>query len=271
MTKTLNALWASADTASLKIIGFSSKLGKVIDSFITPQYNIRNAYYFQNMSYRFNTDKTADVPELNAFSDNITVLNDSAVNGITYLINDINNNGIAAPAYLVQDDYTLNYNRIPGSAGSFTYTFKNYGTQPQNNVSFKIIKDIAAGYVFTAADSVNVGIILAGGSKQVTFSFISPLTDSVCRYTVNVKANNGSYRDVSGSLYVIDPTKNYSVKNGNWSDVNTWSNNTVPVNTTNVIIKHAVVVDVDATCKSITATNPGTVSVNAGKKLNVLK
>lgn len=271
MTKTLNALWASADTASLKVAGFSAKLGKVIDSFVTPQYNVRNAFYFQNFSYRFNPDKTADVPELNAFADNIVLLNDSAVNGITYLVDDINNNGIAAPAYLVQDGYVLSYNRIPGSAGSFTYTFKNYGTQAQNNVSFKIIKDIAAGYVFTGADSVNVGTILAGESKQVTFSFISPLTDSVCRYTVNVKANNGSYRDVSGSLYVVDPTKNYSVKDGNWSDVKTWSNNTVPINTTNVIISNAVVVDVDATCKSITASSPGTVSVNAGKKLNVLK
>ena len=270
MTKTLNALWASTDSAVTYVSGFKSKLGKVVDSFITKQYSIRHAFYYQNLGYIFDTDKVSYAAELTSLSNDIIMLNDSAINGISYLVDDVNSNGISAPAYLAQDAYKLNHTHEPGSAGSVTYTFKNYGTESMNNVSFKISKP-TAGYVFTSEDSIYAGTILPGQSKQISYSFTSPQHDSVCRYTIDIKANNGRYKDVTGSLYVTDPTKNYSVKNGNWSDVNTWSNNTVPVNTTNVIISHAVVVDVDATCKSITASNPGTVNVNAGKKLNVLK
>lgn len=269
--KSINTLWASADSAVILIPDFSNKLNRVIDSFVSQQYIIRNSFFYQNMGYMFDTDKSIDIAELNNLANQIIILNDSAVNGIAYLAGDINTNGVGAPAYLVQDNYSLNHNYLPGSNGSFTYTFKNYGTQPQTNVSFKLILDVPAGYVFTSPDSVNVGTIQAGESKQVTFNFKSPVVDSVCRYTIDVNAANGSFKDVTGSLYVIDPTKNYSVKDGNWSDVTTWSNNTVPINTSNVIINHVVVIDVDATCKSITATIPGSVSVATGKKLNVLK
>ena len=271
MTKTLNALWASADSAVLLVPGFSNKLGKVIDSFVTPQYSMRNAFYYQNMSYKFNSDKMADVSELNNFANEIIMLNDSALNGITYLVNDINTNGIAAPAYLVQESFKLNHSRLPGSAGSITYVFKNYGTQPQLNVRFKLLKDIPAGYVFTGADSLNVGIIQAGESKQISFAFIAPMNDSVCHYTIDVNANNGSFRDASGSLFVIDPAKIYSVKDGNWSDVNTWSTQTIPTSTSKVVVSHSVVVDVDASCKSVNSTIPGSILVNTGKRLTILK
>jgi hypothetical protein len=63
----------------------------------------------------------------------------------------------------------------------------------------------------------------------------------------------------------------YSVKDGNWSNAATWSTNTVPANTNNVIVSNVVHVDVDATCKSITAVNPGNIIVDTGKKLTVLK
>jgi len=270
MTKTLKALWASTDSAVTYVPGFTKKLGKVIDSFITKQYSIRHAFYYQNLGYIFDTDKASYAAELTSLSNEIILLNDSAVNGITYLVDDINSNGIAAPAYLAQDGYKLNHTHEPGSAGTVTYTFKNYGTQPLNNVSFKITRP-TVGYIFTSADSIYTGTILAGESKQISFSFLSPQHDSVCRYTIDVKAANGSYKDVTGSLYVTDPTKNYSVKAGNWSDAKTWSNNTVPTNTSKVIISHAVVIDVDATCKSITANIPGAISVATGKKLTLLK
>jgi len=271
MTRTLHALWASADTAALLVPGFSEKLGKVIDSFVTPQYQLRNGYYFQNMSLRFNPDKRADVPALDSFANEIIVLNDSAVNGITYLVDEINANGIGTPAYLVQEGYTINFSRVPGAAGSFTYSFKNYGAQTQNNVSFKLKPEVPAGFVFTGADSVNVGNILPGQTKQVTFSFIAPLHDSICSYTIDVKAANGSYRDVTGSLYSIDPTKIYSVKDGNWSNPATWSSGTVPVTTSKVYISHAVVVDVDATCSTVQVILPGSLNVNTGKRLNLLR
>ena len=269
MTKTLNALWASADSAVILVPGFSNKLGKVIDSFVAPQYHLRNSFFYQNIGYRFNPDKTTDVAELNSIANELIVLNDSAVNGITRLADDINSNGIAAPPYLVQEGYVLNYTRVPGSSGSMTYTFKNYGTQSQRNVSFKLTTDITTGYIFTGSDSVNVGTILPGEAKQVSFTFTSPITDSVCRYTINVNADNGNFRDVTGSLYVVDPSKYYSVKDGNWSDPATWSNNIIPNNANNVVISHKVTIDVDASCKSLKVIVPASIKINSGKNLNV--
>lgn len=271
MTKTLNALWASTDSAIILVPGFKGKLGKVVDSFITTQYTLRYAYYFQNLGYIFDADKSGYIAELNNLVDSIRLLNDSAVNGITYLVGDVNTNGIGAPAYLVQDAYVLNYNYQPAVSGSFTYTFKNYGTVPQNNVSFKITP-LNAGYTLTGLDSVFFATIGAGQSKQVTFSFTAPATatDSICRYTIDVKASNGSYKDVTGSLFVEDPTKVYSAKNGNWSSPSTWSNNAVPTAASNVIVSHDVIVDIDATCKSIKALLPGVVTVNTNKKLTVV-
>jgi len=80
-----------------------------------------------------------------------------------------------------------------------------------------------------------------------TVSFVSPIHDSVFRYTIEVNAANGSIRNVSGSLYVIDPAKVYSITDGNWSNPASWSTNAVPTSTSNVTISHIVTVDTDAT------------------------
>ncbi len=270
MTKALNALWASADSALTKVPTFAGKLERVVDSFVTQQYSTRQTFFYQNLGYIFDTDKSGYVPELNTLADEIIKWNDSAVNGLNYLVDDINLNGIAAPAYLVQDGYVLNHSHQPGSSGSFTYTFKNYGTTAINNVSFKLSPP-TKGYQFTSADSIYAGTILAGASRQITFSFTSPLTDSLCRYTIDVEASNGSFIDVTGSLYVNDPARTYTVKSGNWSDVNTWSNKTVPNSASKVMVSHTVTVDVDATCKSVNSINPGSILVNTGKRLTILK
>jgi len=269
MAKTLNALWASADSASLLIPGFTGKLNKVIDSFVSKQYVIRNAFLYQNLGYIYDTDKSVDTAELNSMANQIMILNDSAVNGITYLTGDINTNGVGAPAYLVQETYLLNHSHLPGSSGSFIYTFKNYGTQPQDNVSFKLVSEKTGGYIFSGPDSVNVGTIGAGQSKQVTFNFTSPLNDSICRYVVQVHANNGSFQSVSGSLYVKDPLNYYTVKDGNWSDITTWNGNAIPPTTVNVVVSHAVTVDMDVNCKSIKTQYPGNITVKTGRLLKV--
>ena len=186
------------------------------------------------------------------------------------LVNDINNNGVGATASLVQESYRINFSRVPGASGTASYTFKNYGAQPQNNVSFKIIIDPEAGYTINGADSVNVGTINPGQNKQVSFLFTSPMNDSVGHYQIDVKAANGNYKDVWDLLYAVDPLKYYSVKDGNWNDPATWSSNAVPASVNNVYISHKVTVTVDASCKNATVAYPGNVIVNAGNKINVL-
>jgi hypothetical protein len=166
---------------------------------------VRHALYYQNFAYQLDSVKTSYATELNNLSNQIKVLNDSSVNGITYLVNDINTNGIGAPAYLVRESYKVNHTHVPGTAGSITHTFKNYGTEPQTNVSFKISQP-TEGFVVTSADSIYVGTIQPDETKQVTFSFMSPAaTDSftIGRYEIDVKAANGSVQDVTGLLYIL--------------------------------------------------------------------
>jgi hypothetical protein len=62
-----------------------------------------------------------------------------------------------------------------------------------------------------------------------------------------------------------------SIKNGNWNDPATWSNNQVPNAESNAIIRHNVIINIDATCKTLKAESPAQVQVAAGKKLTVLE
>jgi hypothetical protein len=61
-----------------------------------------------------------------------------------------------------------------------------------------------------------------------------------------------------------------SVQSGLWSDINTWSNHKIPVSSTVVILRHNVIVDIIAFCKSLTPyRNDVHVTVNAGMILNI--
>jgi hypothetical protein len=268
LLNTLYGLYSSADTAIVRIPGFTNRLDRVIDSFVSLQYALRHSLYYQNIAYILATNKTAYAPGLDSLCNQTKLANDSAVNGITSLISSINNNSIPSKAYLVQEKYQINFSRVPGASGTVTYTFKNYGGETQNNVSFKI-SGLDAGYIITSPDSVNVGSILPGQSKNVSFSFLSPANDSVGQYKIDVKANNGIYKPVSGALYAIDPTKFYSVKDGNWNDPATWSTNTVPVNTSKIYISHTVTITANANCKSVYIYKPGNVVVNSGYRITV--
>ena len=268
LSGTLKSLYASTDTAVAKITGFSSRFDKVIDSFVSLQYALRQSLYYQNIAFILSTNKTEYAPGLDSIVNEIKLANDSAVNGIASLITSINNNGISSLPYLVQDNYQVNFSRVPGSAGSVTYTFKNYGGETQNNVNFKISLP-TAGYKITGADSVNVGSILPGESKQVTFNFQSPANDSLGSYNIAVKAANGIYKPVSGVLYATDPTKIYSINNGNWNEPGTWSTNEVPVAGSKVYVTHTVTVTANATANTVNVYRPGNVIVNTGKVLNL--
>ncbi len=270
INKTLNSLWSCADSGISRVPNFKSRLGTVIDSFVNLQYTLRLSLHYQNIGFIFSPDKAPFRQGLDSLANEIKLANDSAVIGIVNLFNDINNNGIVSPASLVNDGYQINFSRVAGSSGTVTYSFRNYGGQPQNNVSFKISKP-SSGYSITSVDSVNVGTIQPGQVKLVTYTFTSPQTDSLGHFTITVKADNGRYRDVWGTLYVIDPTKFYSVKDGNWNDPATWSSNLVPGNINNVYIRHAVTVTANTSCKTVTVHQPGKITVNAGRVLNIQK
>jgi len=62
----------------------------------------------------------------------------------------------------------------------------------------------------------------------------------------------------------------YSVQNGNWSSPATWYGNIVPPAGADVIVGNTVVVDVDASCNTLTVKSNAAVTVNAGINLVVL-
>jgi len=205
MIKMTNTLWASTNKAVTTIPGFGAKLNRVIDSFVSQQYTLRNALFYQNDAFAWDTDKPPYLAELNSLANEIKTLNDSSLTGIASLIDDINNNDIGAPAYLVQESYKISHNRKPGSTATVTYTFKNYGAEAQTNVSFKISTP-TEGFVLTSTDSIYGGTIQPGETKQISYSFMSPsATDSftIGRYQIHVNADNGRFKDVSGSLYIF--------------------------------------------------------------------
>lgn len=266
MSATLNNLWSSTDSAIKVIPGFGARLEKLVDSFIVPQYTLRNSLYYMNLGFVFDTDKSGYRPGLDSLAVEIKRLNDSAVNGITGLINTINSNNIPSVAFLVQESYKLTHNHIQGTSGAVTYTFKNHGGIAQNNVSFKINQP-SSGYIITSPDSVNVGTINPGQAKQVSFSFTAPMNDSTGHYQITVKASNGVYKNVSGTLYSVDPAKYYTVRDGDWNNPATWHSNQVPTVANKVHISHNVTVSADVSCKSVTVYKPGNVTVNTGKKI----
>jgi hypothetical protein len=270
MSDVLNSLWAAGDSAVKQIPGFDYALRKVVDSFINQQYVLREAFFFQNLGYIFDTDKTSYVSDLNNMLDNISRLNDSAVNALTQLANAITSYNVEAPAYLVQKDYRVNHSHLPNSTGTLTYIFQNYGTEPMKNVSFKISQP-TAGYTILSPDSIYVGTLPGGQAQEITFKFTAPEHDSVSLYTIDIKADNGRFNDVSGTFYVNIPTKYYSIKPGNWSNPSTWSTNAIPGATSKVMISHNVIVDIDATCLSLETVSPGILKVSSGKKLTILQ
>jgi arylsulfatase B len=59
-----------------------------------------------------------------------------------------------------------------------------------------------------------------------------------------------------------------NLRAGIWSDKTVWSNNTVPDSSLNVLLDFNIIVDIDASCKSL-ITNGHTVTINAGVNLCV--
>src|SRR5258708_31739596 len=59
-----------------------------------------------------------------------------------------------------------------------------------------------------------------------------------------------------------------NVKTGVWSDTTGWSNNVVPTDTINIVLRYDIVIDTNAGCRSLN-TNGHNVTVNSGFTLNI--
>lgn len=266
---TLHDLAAVTDTAIRYVPGFSSRLDRVLDSFVNLQYNLRVTYYLQQIALGFEPNKSVHAPSIDSVSKDLKLVNDSMVNGLVALINMVNSAAISAQPYIVQESFRSIHSKAPGSSGSVTYQFRNHGdvTLPATSI---VLRKPGTGYQITSADSVFVGNFAADELKTFTIQFQSPAHDSLAHYKIEVKSGNKVYWTSQGDLYNIDPAKIYSVRNGNWNNAATWNTNTVPVNGSKVYISHTVNVTADVTCRSVEVAAPGKVEVEAGKRVLII-
>ena len=75
----------------------------------------------------------------------------------------------------------------------------------------------------------------------------------------------------TGNLINITVVFYVTTANGNWNSPSTWAGNIVPPAGANVIIRHNVTGNVDASCNSLRVESPGVLSVNTGINILVLQ
>jgi hypothetical protein len=267
----MNAIWASADSANLLISGFRNRFNRITDSFITRSAGYRQSLYWHRTAYILDTDKTEHITDINNTVDSIKMLADSSLSGIIALSNEISNKGIVSPGFLALDAFRMNHDYLPGSPGSFTYTFTNYGGKVLSNVSFKV-SGLQGGFALTSPDSLQVGNVAPGQTVQVTYQFSSPNLDTMGRYNLLVKSGSTALPSLTGTLFTNRPgTEDLitSAKNGNWNDAATWDKGAIPDSSKRVLIKHEVRITADAQCKSLETQTGGKVLVDPDKKLDI--
>lgn len=263
-----NSIWAVADSASVYIPGFGNQLGMLLDSFNLRFEDIRRPFNYSNLAFIANPADDSLRTSMQAEADSIIWVCDSLLNRLGNFMGMLTTTTYPATGYLAQTGKTLIHSLVPGSSGSVSYTFKNFGQAPVTQVKFKLT-ELTGGYQLATPDSLLAGNIAPGGTCTFSFSFTSPMHDSLGKYFITVEAAQGTTNDVSGSLFVIEPGKYYTVQSGNWHHATTWHSGTVPDANTKVHLNHPVVVAENAACKTLT-TSPGVnIEVKPGKKLEI--
>jgi ligand-binding sensor domain-containing protein len=155
----------------------------------------------------------------------------------------INNNAIAGDklgnVYIGTTNGLVYYNRGPVTSPASYRRFTTTQGLPSNNVRA------------IAIDTIRYKLLVATDNGIVFF-------DQQCK----------GWQECNMQI----PNRKSSVTSlgsGNWSDPAIWSNNTIPDLYTDVLLLYPVTVDIDATCASLNVKAPGTVTVNAGKKLTI--
>ncbi|MCU0375582.1 MAG: hypothetical protein MUF24_09750, partial [Chitinophagaceae bacterium] len=265
---TYNSIWAVADSASEYVPGFGNQLGILLDSFNLRFEDIRRPFNYSNLAFIANPADDSLRTAMQLEADSIILVCDSLLNRLGNFMGMLTSATYAASGYLAYTSKTLNHSLAPGSTGSVSYTFKNFGQAPVTQVKFKVT-ELTGGYLLTTPDSLLAGNIAPGGTCTFGFSFTSPLHDSLGKYFIEVQATQGTTNDVAGSLFVIEPGKYYTVQSGNWHSAATWHSGVVPDANTKVHLNHPVVVDANASCKALTAAPGVNIEVKPGKKLEI--
>lgn len=181
--------------------------------------------------------------------------------------------GTTGGTELVKDIY-------PGSNTSFgSYNTNDYGDNKvmfaQDKFFFYAKPDEATGFELFESDGTSDGTKLiqdinpGPNSSDVRFQFIY----NNQLYFSASDGDNGDENNYLSDLYKIDATSTtiVSIANGNWNNPGTWDGGVVPSSTSNVIVRHNVLVTANASSYSLTVQPPsGNLVVQTGFVLQIL-
>jgi hypothetical protein len=154
---------------------------------------------------------------------------------------------------------------------SITIVVINLGESLMENI---VLRGASNDLIQIFGDSLFVlDSLYAGKQQELKFYYITPNFDTIANINLIMDIEAQQPQVYNFFVSTIPPTLDtpISIKSGLWSDPTTWSTGRIPDETSAVIIRHEVIIDIDATCKSIRAENPAQVQVAAGKKLMVLE
>ena len=97
----------------------------------------------------------------------------------------------------------------------------------------------------------------------------TPITVTNTTQNITLPADGGYI--VYGNAPVNELPTYITKASGNWNAPATWEGNVVPPEKAGVLIKHAVTVTQNTNCLSVKVEPTGTVMVNSGIQLNIVK
>lgn len=171
--------------------------------------------------------------------------------GLVVQDSSLNWHAISLPS-IFNDTTFVNNNAITGDKNGNIFIGTNRGLLVYNNGNI----DSASSYKFYGQSNDYLSSNIRGMVIDTAHNrLIMATADGIANYSC------------PGCL--IAPLTANAKGTGLWSDPNTWDNNRIPDENTNVVVAYPVTVDINARCKSLKAKAPGIVTVQSGKTLKI--
>jgi len=223
--------------------------------------------------YLLDSAKTGFLPDFDSVITNIKQLNNLTLNYMGGLKKAVEK--LTVPTFSSIRLLDMVYDEFVGydSLSQVQIKVRNNGNAPINNLKLSVPS--VPFFQFMSYDSTQIiSQLPVGKSAGFVFTFRSASIDTTAQFEVIISGSGGVSDTLVGYLsirnFAVD-TNSSSVKAGNWNDPTVWSTGIVPSEVSAVIVRHNLVVNVDATCKTLKAESPAQVQIAAGKKLIILQ
>lgn len=257
------------DSAFARLPGFEQEFTATLSNVLETKVQLNREFLYRNLAWMYLSDKNAEKQGMDSLVNNLRAIHDSLIARMQQLTLQIQSDPtLLADAYLERTRFLYQHSLVPGSTGAARVTFKNVGPVPMQQLRF-LMDPLTAGFTLTSPDSIFRGTLAPGDTVQVVLLFTSPMVDSIGRFRIVPVAANGRTPEVTGSLFVVNPNKVFSVREGNWNDPGTWSTGSVPTPANDIQIGHKVTVNVNVTCRTMYVAINGDLVVQDGRSVTV--